>query len=60
MFVESRLRYAEWESSPDGRRQHRAEIVAARVKFLGTPSGKNPLGSETEVEINDRVDSVSR
>ena len=38
VFVEGRLRYAEWESNSDGRKQHRAEVVAARVQFLGSPS----------------------
>jgi single-strand DNA-binding protein len=35
VLVEGRLRYAEWESNSDGRKQHRTEIVAARVQFLG-------------------------
>lgn len=36
VFVEGRLRYAEWESNSDRRTQHRAEVVAARVQFLGS------------------------
>ena len=38
VFVEGRLRYAEGESNSDGRKQHRAEVVAAHVQFLGSPS----------------------
>jgi len=38
VFVEGRLRYPEWESNSDGRKQHRAEVVAAHVQFLGSPS----------------------
>jgi len=37
VFVEGRLHYHEWESKLDGRKQHRTEIVAGRVQFLGPP-----------------------
>jgi single-strand DNA-binding protein len=37
VFVEGRLRYREWESNPDVRKQYRTEIVASRVQFLGPP-----------------------
>jgi single-strand DNA-binding protein len=42
VFVEGRLRYAEGESNSDRRTQHRAEVVAARVQFLGSlrPDGQ--------------------
>jgi len=37
VFVEGRLRNREYEAKVDGRKQHRAEIVASRVQFLGGP-----------------------
>jgi single-strand DNA-binding protein len=58
VFVEGRLRYAEWESNSDGRKQYRTEVVAARVQFLGSPSpddkirehdGDSPLPAEPEL-----------
>ena len=47
VFVEGRLRYSEWEGSLDGRKQHRTEIVASRVQFLG-PSLQKPDTSEMD------------
>jgi len=40
VFVEGRLHHREWESNRDGSKQHGTEIVARRVEFLGTNSGK--------------------
>jgi len=37
VFVEGRLRNREFETKVDGRKQHRTEIVASRVQFLGAP-----------------------
>jgi single-strand DNA-binding protein len=37
IFVEGRLRSREYEAKIDGRKQHRTEIVASRVQFLGAP-----------------------
>jgi single-strand DNA-binding protein len=47
VFVEGRLRYAEGESNLDGRKQHRTEIVASRVQFLGQ-SVQKPDTSEMD------------
>jgi single-strand DNA-binding protein len=41
VFVEGRLRSSEFETKADGREQHRTEIIASRVQFLGAP----PQGS---------------
>jgi single-strand DNA-binding protein len=38
VFVEGRLRSREYEAKIDGRKQHRTEIVASRVQFLGAPA----------------------
>jgi single-strand DNA-binding protein len=48
VFVEGRLRYAEWESNSDGRKQHRTEIVAARVQFLGSPTQEASQSGEPD------------
>ena len=40
VFVESRLRYREWESNLDGRKLHRTEIVAGQVQLLGPPNAE--------------------
>ena len=37
VFVEGRLRNREDDTKIDGRKQHRTEIVASRVEFLGAP-----------------------
>jgi single-strand DNA-binding protein len=47
VFIEGRLHYSEWESNLDGRKQHRTEIVASRVQFLG-PSVQKPDTSEMD------------
>ena len=38
VFVEGRLRTRQWQSN--GANGHRTEIVAVRVQFLGTPTGR--------------------
>ena len=38
VFVEGRLRNREYETKGDGRKQHRTEIIASRIQFLGAPS----------------------
>ena len=38
VFVEGRLHHHEWEGNLNGSKQHRTEIVAARVQFLGPTS----------------------
>jgi single-strand DNA-binding protein len=47
VFVEGRLRYGEWDTS-DGRKQHRTEIVAARVQFLGPPPQEASQSAEPD------------
>ena len=41
VFVEGRLRTREFEAKTDGRKQHRTEITATRVQFLGSPPEQN-------------------
>jgi single-stranded DNA-binding protein len=52
VFVEGRLHNREYEPKIDGRKQHRTEIVASRVQFLGGP----PAG---QVEVGEIEDSVA-
>jgi single-strand DNA-binding protein len=47
VFVEGRIRYADWNDKSDGFKHHRTEIVAARVQFLGARSAR---GEGQEVE----------
>jgi single-strand DNA-binding protein len=51
VFVEGRLRNREYEAKIDGRKQHRTEIFASRVQFLGTPThaGADELSSDQAV-----------
>ena len=54
VFVEGRLRYAEWESNSDGHKQHRNEIVAARVQFLGSLRADEQPKEPTLTEKDDQ------
>ena len=47
VFVEGRLHYHDWESNLDGRKQHRTEIIAARVQFLGAPPAEVSAQGDT-------------
>jgi single-strand DNA-binding protein len=58
VFVEGRLHYRQWESNVDGRKQHRTEIVAARVQFLGSQSDKEIQKSATDSESIPDPDGV--
>ena len=48
VFVEGRLHHQEWDSNLDGRKQHRTEVVAVRVQFLGSPPQERPEGAEID------------
>ena len=48
VFVEGRLRNREYETKGDGRKQHRTEIVATRVQFLGGPPAEQVEVVEVE------------
>ena len=48
MFVEGRLRNREYEAKIDGRKEHRTEIVASRVQFLGASSAETTEAAVTE------------
>ena len=59
VFAEGRLRYAEWESSSEGRKQHRTEIVTAHVQFLGPPDAVSPgLGPDSPAGPTDMDMSI--
>jgi single-strand DNA-binding protein len=55
VFVEGRLRNREYETKLDGRKQHRTEIVATRVQFLGSPppdtEAEEPSGPVAESDV---------
>ena len=66
VFAEGRLRYAEWESNSEGRKQHRTEIVAARVQFLGPPDAVSPdAGADspawpTDMDMSNQPDPANK
>ena len=45
VFVEGRIRYADWNDKSDGFKHHRTEIVAARVQFLGASHADDMPGA---------------
>jgi single-strand DNA-binding protein len=47
VFIEGRLKYREWENN-GGNKQHRTEIVAGRVQFLGSPQQGEPESSDSD------------
>jgi len=50
VFVEGRLHHAEWESNSEGTKQHRSEVVAAGVQFLGAQTDATTVRAETDSE----------
>ena len=52
VFVEGRLRNREYDAKIDGRKQHRTEIVASRIQFLGARRAE-------QVEVGEVEDSVA-
>lgn len=48
VFVEGRLRSSEFETKVGGRKQHRTEIIASRVQFLGAPPPERSQEALTE------------
>jgi single-strand DNA-binding protein len=51
VFVEGRLHYRDWQSHLDGRKQHRTEIVAGRVQFLGATSHDGSPNAEPDSHV---------
>ncbi len=48
VYVEGRLRIREYELKDNGGKRQRAEIIASRVQFLGTP----PADAKAAAEVN--------
>ncbi len=51
IFVEGRLRNREYAAKIDGHKQHRTEIVASRVQFLGAPPAEQVEVGEVEESV---------
>ena len=47
-YVEGRLRIREFEAKDNAGKRQRAEIIASRVQFLGTP----PADAKATAEVN--------
>jgi single-strand DNA-binding protein len=60
VFVEGQLRNREYETKVDGRKQHRTEIIATRVQFLGAAPPERSQEALTEDSAHRRLTQTFR